>query len=92
MDAKTYLSEILAYYKHKVDNNLCTMEEIESVSKTIQQNMEIYGTVEDIAKFYDVPETNVRSNINRCIIEKPKRRVYYRFLSFMKIAPKKWHK
>lgn len=93
MDALKYnLSEIIGYIKYKVDNDLCTPEEIESVSKMAMENLELYGTIEDMAKFYDVPESKVRNTINRKMIEKPKRRVYYRFLSFMKIVPNKWRK
>ena len=90
MDAKRTLSEILDYYKYKVDNNLCTPEEIESASKVLQENLDMYGTVEDFAKFFGVSETQVRSAINRKLIDKPKRRVYYRFLAFLKVAPRSW--
>ena len=93
MDAlKHNLSEILGYIKYKLDNDLCTPEEIESVSRMVQENLELQGTIEDIARFYDVPESKVRNTINRKMVEKPKRRVYYRFLSFMKIVPEKWRK
>lgn len=93
MDAlKHNLSEIIGYIKYKVDNDLCTPEEIESVSKMAMENLKLYGTIEDLAKFYEVPESKVRNTINRKMIEKPKRRVYYRFLSFMKIVPNKWKK
>ena len=90
MDAKTILSEVLGYYKHKVDNNLCTMEEMESVTKLLEGNMKVYGTAEDLAKFFGVSEHSVRNTINRKLIAKPKRRVYYPFLPFLKIAPRKW--
>ena len=93
MDAlKHNLSEIIGFIKYKVDNDLCTPEEIEAVSKMAMDNLKLYGTIEDLAKFYDVPESKVRNTINRKMIEKPKRRVYYRFLSFMKIVPAKWRK
>lgn len=91
MDAlKNNLSELIGYIKYKVDNDLCTPEEIESVSKMAMENLELYGTIEDMAKFYGVQESKVRNTINRKMVEKPKRRVYYRFLSFMKIVPDKW--
>ena len=89
---KKQISEILGYIKYKVDNDLCTPEEIESVSRMAMENLELYGTIEDLAKFYGVPESKVRNTINRKMIEKPKRRVYYRFLSFLKIVPEKWRK
>lgn len=92
MDAKKILIEILDYYKYKIDNDLCTMEEIESTSKLLQENMEISGTISDFARFFDVSEINVRSTINRKLIDKPRRRVYYRFIPFLKIIPEKWKK
>ena len=58
MDAlKNNLSEIIGYIKYKVDNDLCTPEEIESVSRMAMENLELYGTIEDMAKFYGVPES-----------------------------------
>ena len=92
MDAKDELSEILAYYKYKVDNNLCTMAEIESAKKAIESNMEIYGTIEDFSKFYEVPQVNVRATINRKLISKPIRRVFYPFHKLLKVVPEKWRK
>lgn len=89
---KKEISEILGYVKYKVDNDLCTPEELESVGRMFKENLELHGTIEDLAKFYDVPESKVRNTINRKMIEKPKRRMYYRFLSFMRIAPEKWRK
>ena len=90
MDAKSTLSEILGYYKYKVENNLCTMEEIESATKALEGNLEIYGTTEDMANYFGVPNSNVRNVISRKVFDKPKRRVYYRFLAILKAAPTKW--
>ncbi len=90
MGTKESLSEIVGFIKYKIDNDLCTPEEIESVSRMVQSDLELYGTIEDLAKFYGVPESRIRNTINRKLIDKPKRRVYYRFLRFMKIAPEKW--
>ena len=87
---KNSLSEIIGFIKYKVDNDLCTPEEIATVARMAQENLELYSTVEDLAKFYGVPESKVRNTINRKMLEKPKRRVYYRFLSFLKIVPEKW--
>lgn len=90
MDANKLLSEILGYYKHKVDHNLCTMEEMNDALKTLESNMTIQGTISDFAKFYDVPETTVRTNIFRKMFAKPKRKVLYPFHEFLKIVPDKW--
>ena len=54
MDAlKHNLSEIIGFIKYKVDNDLCTPEEIEAVSKMAMENLKLYGTIEDLAKFYE---------------------------------------
>lgn len=93
MDAKRLLSEILAYYKEKVDNNLCTMEEMESACKVLEENMEIYGTIGDFARFYGQSKDAVSSVIKRRMIDKPKRNVVlYRFHKFRRLVPEKWRR
>lgn len=92
MDAKQILSEMLAYYKYKVDNNLCTMAEMESAQKALMENMQVYGTIDDFANFYGVYPGNVRATISRKLLAKPIRRVFYPFHKFLKIVPTKWRK
>ena len=92
MDAKQILSEMLAYYKYKVDNDLCTMAEIDSAQKALMENMQIYGTIDDFANFYGVSPGNVRATISRKMLAKPIRRVFYPFHKFLKIIPTKWRK
>ena len=93
MDAKRLLSEILAYYKDKVDNNLCTMEEMESACKVLEENMEVYGTIGDFARFYGQSKDAVSSVIKRRMIDKPKRNVVlYRFHKFRRLVPEKWRR
>ena len=92
MDAKKYIIEILDYYKSRILNDSCTMDEINSVAKALEQNLEIHGTISDFAKFYDVPETTIRTNIARKMLDKPKRKVLYPFHKFAKIVPDKWRK
>ncbi len=92
MDAKKYLIETLDYYKKRIQNDSCTMEEINSAAKAIESNMEIHGTISDFANFYGVPETTIRTNIARKLIDKPKRKVLYPFQKFLKIVPDKWLK
>lgn len=92
MDAKQILSEMLAYYKYKVDNDLCTMAEMESAQKALTENMQIYGTIDDFANFYGVSPGNVRATISRKLLAKPIRRVFYPFHKFLKIVPTKWRK
>lgn len=92
MDSKNYLIEIIDFYKYKLTNDLCTMEEINSVAKAIEENLEVYGTISDFAKFYGVNETTVRTNIFRKMFAKPKRKLLYPFHKFARIVPSKWRK
>lgn len=92
MENKRLLIETLDFWKYKLDNNLCTPEEITSFSKMVTENLDVLGTVEDLAKHFGVSEGNVRTVINRKVFGKPKRRVYYRFLEFLKVVPEKWRK
>lgn len=90
MDGNKRLSEILGFYKYRVDNGLCTMQEMNDALKVLEENMNINGTISDFAKFYDVPEVTVRTNIHRKMFAKPKRFVLYPFHQFLKIVPSKW--
>lgn len=91
MDAKQYLSEILGYYKYKVDNNLCTMAEINDAAKALEANLDVYGTIGDIAEYFGKSKDAVNGIIKRNIAEKPKRNVVlYRFKAFLKRVPDKW--
>lgn len=92
IDPKNYLVEILDYYKYKLLNGKCTMEEIRSVTDAIIEHTELDGTISDFAKFYGVSETTVRTNIFRKMFAKPKRVLLYPFLKFSKIVPDKWRK
>lgn len=92
MDANKLLSEILGFYKYKVDNNLCTMDEMNGAIKALENNMEIHGTISDFAKFYGVSESNVRASIARKLIAKPKRVLLYPFNKFVRIIPDRWRK
>lgn len=91
MDSKELLNQTLDFYKQKLNSDSsCTPEDIESLRDIFVENLEIVGTVEDISKFYNVPESSVRNLISRKVIEKPKRRVYYNFISLLKRIPDKW--
>ncbi len=93
MNANKILSEILGYYKYRVDHNLCTMAEMESALKALENNMEIDGTIADFADFYGKSKDAVNSVIKRNLIEKPKRNiVLYPFHAFKKIIPPSWRK
>ena len=87
---KKIVSEFLSFLKFKVDNDLLTMSEVESLAEELENNLPLIGTADDFARYYGKSRTNVSSVINRGMIEKPTRRVFYRFSSFRKIKPKSW--
>lgn len=87
---KRHLKEILQFGIYKLDNNLCTPEEIRSVERMVEGNLEMDASIKDIATFFNKPEVNVRVAINQKLIAKPKRVILYPFLKFLKIAPRKW--
>lgn len=87
---KKVLAEFLGFLKYKVDHDLLTMEEVESLAKAIEENVTILGTTDDFARYYGQSKTNVSSVINRRMIQKPTRKVYYSFKAFRKIIPDKW--
>lgn len=90
MDSKIILSEILDFYKYKVDNNLCTISEMNDAISALENNIESHGTISDFAKFYGVSESNVRAVIARKLAAKPKRLLLYPFHKFAKIIPERW--
>ena len=92
INPKSYLIEILDYYKYKLENDLCTMDEINSATQALEKDMRVTGTIEDFANFYGVSQNTVRTNIFRKLFAKPKRKVLYPFHDFNRIVPDKWHK
>lgn len=47
---KRVLSEFLSFLKYKVDNDLLTMEEVESIARVIEENLTLIGTAGDSAR------------------------------------------
>ena len=92
MDARKELIEILDFYKYKLEHGACTMSEIDSVKRTILENMEVDGTIGDFADFYGIPQNQIRATISRKLLAKPRRKVLYPFHKFVKIVPEKWTK
>lgn len=86
------LKEIFEFGIYKLDNNLCTPEEIDCLADAAKSTLNLQASIPDLARFFGVSEQKVRNTINRKLLDKPKRRVYYPFQSFLRIAPKKWRK
>lgn len=90
--AKILVLEFLDFLKYKVENDLLSMGDIDSMVRVIKQDLSIVATIDDLATFYGQPNVNVRALISRRMIQKPQRRVYYSFNAFSKIVPEKWKK
>ena len=89
MDAKQYVKELLDYAKYRVDHG-CTKAEVDSLTRVLEQTLDLEGGIKDFADFFGVSESNVRTVISRKLIDKPRRRVYYPFLAFLKVVPQGW--
>lgn len=86
---KKNLKEILEFGIYKLDNNLLP-QEVRSVARLLEGNVEMDASIKELAEFFGKPEVNVRVVINQKLIAKPKRKVLYPFIKFLKVAPRKW--
>lgn len=90
--AKRLISEFLGFLKYKVDNDILTLSEEQSIVKLIEERIPLSATSDDLAGYYRKTPENVRGVIHRRLLSKPKRRVMYSFLDFSKIVPDHWVK
>lgn len=84
------LIEFLDFLKFKIKEGKFTLEELESFYNVLNSSLNVYATIEDLAKHYGKEEVRVRTEINKKLISKPIRRVYYRYQDFDSIVPKSW--
>lgn len=89
---KKILIEILDFYRYKLDNDKCTAEDMKTVFNALDNGVVCETTIKDLADFYGQSESNVRNVLSRNIVEKPKRKVAYNFISACRILPQKWKK
>ena len=89
---KEILCEFLDFVKFKVQSDRLTADEVASLVGTVVEGCDLYSTAEELARFYDQSEHNVRCVINRRLLAKPRRRVYYPFSAFAKVVPASWKK
>lgn len=90
---KKAILEILDFCRYKVVNDKCTPEELKSFYDIATKELDIRGSVSDLAEFYGQSRSNVSNVISRRYIpgkEKPKRQVTYRFGWFASIMPESW--
>lgn len=92
LDVQEELVKLLDYYKEQMKSGGCTMGAMLSLYGFLMENIDVVGTTKDFAEFFGIPESTVRSVIARKMIQKPTRRVFYPFHSFVKIAPRNWFK
>lgn len=88
---KQALLDTLDFIKHKVDNDACTPEEMQSVFRLLQEHTINKATTQDIADFYGQSKSNVRNIASRWGIKGESRR-YYDFNQLQKFIPKSWRK
>lgn len=82
--------DLLDYWRKQVAEDKCTLEQMQSVYDTALMHIKTDATISDIAEHYGQSQNNVRNAIARGYIGKPKRRVYYNFMEFVKRMPKGW--
>lgn len=87
---KKIIVDFLDYLKYKVESDSLTMEEADSLARAFMENVNLTGTVDDLAGYYGQSRNNVKVVICRKLIPKPVRRVYYSFNAFRKVVPKGW--
>ena len=85
------LIDILDFLKHKIVNDDCTPEEMQSVFKMLSENTVTKATTRDIADFYGQSNSNVRNIVSRWGVPGESRR-YYNFSVFQKFVPKSWRR
>ena len=90
--SKIIVCEFLDFLKQKVENDEFTADELSSLIHSIAEGTELYATAEELGRFYGQSTHNVHCVINRRMLSKPQRRVYYPFREFKKIIPDSWHK
>lgn len=92
---KELVSNMLGYWKYQVDHDKCTPEELRRYADIGIKELSSLATAEDLAKYYNQSEANVRNVIHRNYApadKKPKRRTFYDFGWFTSVMPKSWLK
>ena len=89
--AKEIILEFLDYIRFKVEHDSLTVDEADSIAKTIQGEMRLVGTADDFSKFYGKSKTNVTTVIDRKMLSKPRRLVLHSFNEFRNAVPSGWH-
>ena len=84
------LAELLDFAATRARSGQMTLGEVNSLRDAVLENSDVMASVQELAEHYGQSEHNVRCVINRKMISKPVRKVYYSFNKFSKIVPKSW--
>lgn len=87
---KKIVLDFLEYLSFKVRNDSLTMEEADSLARVFTENLKLTGTIDDLARYYGQNKDNVKVVINRKLLSKPHRRVFYSFNAFRQVIPQRW--
>ena len=87
---KKIVLEFLDFLRFKIENDELTMEETESLARTMEINLQLMGTTDDFARFYGKSKTNVTTVIDRKMMPRPKRTLLHSFNLFRKNKPSTW--
>ena len=89
--AKRIILEFLDFIRYKVENDRLTIEEADSIARTIESGLSLTGTADDFARFYGKTKTNVTTVIDRKMLSKPKRTLLHSFNEFRRSIPSSWN-
>ena len=84
------LADLLDFAASRARRGQITLGEVNSLRDAVLENSDVMASVQELAEHYGQSEHNVRCVINRKMISKPVRKVYYSFNKFSKIVPKSW--
>lgn len=87
---KDALDAALESFRRRLHNGGLTADDLRAILQLIASSGGVSVTVSDLAELYGTSEANIRSVIKRRIDARPKRRVHYNLLDFIKVAPRKW--
>ena len=86
------LADMLGILQQKVKNGSMNQQDVDAIVDIIQAGGGIQATAEEIARYYNKKEDDVRHLIHRNIFPAPRRRVYYDFAAFQRLVPARWRK
>ena len=90
--AKKILLEFLDFLRYKIESDRMTFSDVDALSRVVVSNLELCGTAEDFARFYNKTVDSVRHILHRRVIDTPRRQVMHSFVKFRRQVPDSWRK